>query len=252
MKKIISILMCAVLCVGFSGCENKEKTNGETAQTTPAPQKKKVKIYAGRGNDFKEYEKEIDAGDDVSAVLEELCRITGWNLNTENIETDGETVNVDFSKESSVYTGDAQTEEFLAKDSDELKRMILDSVTKTLKQNLKISEVVYTCGGESIKIGKKDISDKSYEIGANEKYTQEEAEEFLKNHLSDYYDTPTTKYAKYGETFEKGQRFYIYHAVDKNTNELLGTYKLSSDLWYLYEVSNGEDKLIWSMELYCY
>ena len=254
MKKIISVLICFALCFGISGCKNNKKDDVSPANA-PAEQKQtqKIKIYVGRGEDFKEYEEETDSVT-VKNILEKTAEKTGWNLeiNGEPKEENG-SIKIDFSKKSSVGSGKVNEtkEEFKARSRDELVCMILDSVTKTVLKNFSDAKnVVYTCGGEEITLNGKNASEFDYKIGDYEKYSEDDVLEFLKNHLSDYYDTPTTKYEKYGEEFKDGKRLYIYRAVDKNTNELLGTYKVSSDLWYLYETADNKDELIWSMDSY--
>lgn len=252
MKKIVALLICAGLCLGITGCK-KALTKDEKDISQPGLEQEitnsKMKIYIGRGSDFLEYEEEYNTELTVSMLLENISKITGWDLSiTKDATVDISKCYIDFAAQSILKDGNSKSEEFAARDKDETLCMVLDSVTKTLEKSMNLSEIIFTCEGSNIYIRDKNISESGYEVGENEKYTQEEAEEFLKNYLSNYYDTPTTKYEKYGEVFENGKREYIYNAVDKNTNELLGTYKLSSDLWELYEKSDEEYKLIWSME----
>ena len=85
----------------------------------------------------------------------------------------------------------------------------------------------------------------------NANYSEEEHIEFLRNRLSNYYDTPTTDYVKYKEEYDDGKLHFIYRAIDKNTNEVLGIYRFPSDLRELErQEADGDFEEIWDSEIF--
>lgn len=248
MKKLMCIIIAASICFMFGACSKSEPVSAPVSDTVGG----EAYFYIGRGEDYRKigvgYEGELTE----DMLIEKMAKVTGWNLALSgSVILENNSMSVDFSKESSAYTGaDNGNESFKIENKDNLICTILDSVAYSLKNNFgEELEIYYSCEGEEIEVnGKKISTQEAYSASAANKYTDEQAEEFLVNRLSGYYDTPDTSYVKYDEVFEDGELYYIYRAVEKKSETLLGVYKFPVSLNELYEeIANGDYELIWSM-----
>ena len=157
MKKII-ILLCIVFMAFFStSCskqdsvknedtslvvksdeENNSEEKTELDDTTNTEHElEDAVIYIGSGEIFKEYSVKVKSSTDVRDLLDEMSKLTGWNLNTEFITSGKGGVSVSFATESFLTEGppEEQVEEFHVYDFEDLILTVLDSVKKTIQMN---------------------------------------------------------------------------------------------------------------------
>lgn len=273
MKKIknaICILLIFAFAFALSGCRKgflpASPTDAPMADKTQTPDvaagKNEAYLYVGRGEDYRSYKINYEENLSADMLIEKLAELTGWDLTlTKPVVSSESKMSIDFSKNSSVFTGRVKQERepFEIDSKSELIYTILDSVAYTLKRNFVIHEnpetvfeIAYSCEGKNIEVdGKKVDMLNKYEPDLVLEYPQERHIEFLTNRLSNYFDTPTTEYVKYGEEFDEGERLFIYRATDKNTGEVLGMFRFPSDLSELeIKETDGEFETIWEKEMF--
>lgn len=265
MKKIICLIAAVLTVLSLGACRD-----GEAPKQTPSPTpvissesaQNEAFVYVGRGEDYKSYKVSYSGDMTADMLILKLSEVTGWNLTLSEPVISGKSgMTIDFSKLSSVYTGRAPgaKDEFEIDDKDDLIYTVLDSVAYTLRRNFVLQEtedtlfeVTYSVEGENISAGKKTF-DKAvpYTPDLALEYDESRHTEFLTNRLSNYYDTPSTDYVKYGEEYDDGELDFIYRAVDKKTGEVLGVYKFPSDLSELsLQEPDGDFEEIWSRDMY--
>ena len=267
-KKILYLFLALSLCLSAAACSKKDDVVNTSAKsdirqnTEEQNNKNEAYIYIGRGEDYEKYSAEYEGALTAEILLEKMEELTGWNLSlAEEVISGKSGMCIDFSKQSSVYTGKADKEikEFLINDKDDLICTILDSVCRTIQMNFvdealgdpNSLEITYSCEGEPVSVGGNMVlADIAYTPKAVEKYTDTQILEFITNQLSNYYDASQTLYERGDEKYEKGKLIYIYTASDKETGEILGKYGVTSDLMDFYDADKEPMELIVSFREY--
>lgn len=157
---------------GSTKTESKSKTTTESQSTTAA---KGDVLYIGR------HEKKLSStGNSAQALLSAMASETGWNLSTNGISSNSNTVFINWGSSSSLYTGAGRTSTntYYCSDQETLDALILDSVKKTLQQNLGVSYVYYSDpNGEDLV-----LSDVNATIDSKHPYTSfDDYQEFVAN-----------------------------------------------------------------------
>lgn len=165
MKK--KVLLCAAVCAMILamgvGCSEQSSNSQAAIETTSitqsanssseaakAPETSSISsasssnavtanIYIGAEENFKEYPCEFDKTPTPDQLIAAIAEKTGWNLTLADVLTTGKGgITVSFSKESALFTGppEPQKEEFYMYDAVQLDKTILDSIQKTLQNNL--------------------------------------------------------------------------------------------------------------------
>ena len=153
-KKALSCIAALLLALfAFTACgpvaesDNQSQTAENTSsasdttsgQTSQPEQEQEATLYIGTGQDFTTHSLSYTGTLTPEVLIDGIASLTGWNLDLADAVTtrkDGATVS--FAKTSSIFTGppDPQKEEFFVHDTDTLVSTILDSVKKTLQNNL--------------------------------------------------------------------------------------------------------------------
>lgn len=93
-------------------------------------------LYIGMDGQFSEYPVETSGEITPTLLVEEIARLTGWNLDLDDEVISGKGgMTVTFADTCALFVGppDPQKDEFHVFSADELDRKILDSVKKTLQ-----------------------------------------------------------------------------------------------------------------------
>ncbi len=269
-KNAICIFLIFTFVFTLSACRKDgpyvKPTGTPSVNAGPMPEsnagENEAYLYVGRGEDYKSYKINYEGELNGNMLIEKLAELTGWDLTLTKPVISGESkMSIDFSKNSSVSTGRVKTEReaFEIDSKKDLVYTILDSVAYTLKRNFATEvspetafEIIYSCEGVDIEAGGRKVNMKNkYEPDLVLEYPQERHMEFLRNRLSNYFDTPTTEYVKYGEKFDEGERLFIYRATDKNTGRVLGMLRFPSDLSELeIQEDDGDFETIWKKEMF--
>lgn len=96
-------------------------------------------LYIGENGQFKEYPYVFSEKPTPDQLIQAIADTTGWNLTLADITTSGKGgVAISFTKECVLFTGlpQQQKEEFHMYDAEQLDRTILDSIQKTLQNNM--------------------------------------------------------------------------------------------------------------------
>lgn len=268
MKKILYLFLALSLCLSVAACSKKDDAVNTAAESDMQQNKVEQKskneayIYIGRGEDYEKYPAEYEGELTAEILLDKMEELTGWNLSlAEEVISGKSGMCIDFSKQSSVYTGkaDKEVKEFLINDKDDLICTILDSVCHTIQLNFVDEmfgdpnnlEITYSCEGEPVLVGENMVlTDIAYSPKAVEKYTDAQILEFITNQLSNYYDASQTLYERTDEKYERGKLIYIYTASDKETGEVLGKYGVTNDLMDFYDADKEPMELIVSFREY--
>ncbi len=267
MKKLFLIFISVLICFSFASCNKSDATPNKTSavsieQPEIGKDKKEATIYIGRSNTFSPYKVSYEETLTPELLLEKIEELTGWDLTLfENVISEKNEMYVNFSKQSSVYSGDAKNAkgEFAIEKKDDLISTILDSVCKTLQSNFADPalgesdkpDITYSCEGEPIDVGGSIVlTDIAYSSKAVEKYNDAQFTEFLTNQLSNYYESTQTSYEKVREVYENGSLIYVYAAINNQTKEQHALYGVTSDMLKLYEFDGENMELLLDFSQY--
>lgn len=161
MKKIIAILLSALILISLSACaeeKTEEQTTDKTEVHTEHPDRITGMIYGVFSDDYtKNLSTEFSANGGVVTVERIAAGLTGWTglKFRVSVVTDEENkkITVDWLEESSLYTGampDPQHEEFVFKDETEIRVFMLNSLCQSIMNNLGDYDIYYTLCGEDI------------------------------------------------------------------------------------------------------
>lgn len=96
-------------------------------------------LFIGGNGQFREYPYTFSQSPTPDRLIQAIADTTGWNLTLEDITISGKGgMIVSFAKECTLFTGppQQQKEEFHMYDAEQLDRTILDSIQKTLQNNI--------------------------------------------------------------------------------------------------------------------
>lgn len=168
MKRMFAIACTLALALALTACSggSSSSQNGSgTSQTPPGPgsassvppgpagsgsssqggdgtssvqpgEPQAATLYVGMDGQFQEYP--LETGEEITPrlLVEEIAKLTGWNLDLADEITSGKGgITVLFGETSALFVGppDPQKEEFHVFDAFQLDRTILDSIQKTLQ-----------------------------------------------------------------------------------------------------------------------
>lgn len=161
MKKIIALLISALLIISLSACAEEKMEEQETHNHevyTEDPERITGMIYGVFGEDEdKNLSTEFSAHGGVVTVERIAAGLTGWTglKFRVSVTTDEENkkITVDWMEESSLYTGampDPQREAFTFEDETAVRIFMLNSLCRSILNNLGEYDVYYTLCGEDI------------------------------------------------------------------------------------------------------
>ncbi len=161
MKKIIAVLISALLILSLSACADKNKeepTTNKNETVTEDPDRITGMIYGVFSDDYtKNLSTEFSAHGGVITVERIAAGLTGWTglKFRVSVTTDEENkkITVDWMEESSLYTGnmpDPQREEFVFEDETAVRVFMLNSLCQSIINNLGNYNIYYTICGEDI------------------------------------------------------------------------------------------------------
>ena len=119
-----------------SSAQQGPDTSGSASSSQPG-EARSATLYIGMDGQFTEYP--LETGEEITPTLlvEEMAKLTGWNLDLADEITDGKGgMTVSFADTSALFVGppDPQKEEFRVFDVGQLDQTILDSIQKTLQE----------------------------------------------------------------------------------------------------------------------
>lgn len=151
MKKFIILAFSSLISISlFAACGKApaQNTSSELPSSSSSAisseisseenQTKGAVIYIGSGDSFKEYPLEYDGEITPEILIEEMSRLTGWNLDLADKVYSGKGgMTVCFADTAAIFTGppEKQNEEFFVYDTEQLCSEILDSIKHTLQYN---------------------------------------------------------------------------------------------------------------------
>ena len=160
MRRIFAISCALALALGLIACSDsgsRSQNGGSASQTPTGPagsgavsssqttsdgsgsqpgDLQTATLYIGMDGQFQEYLTAVEEDITPQLLVEEISKLTGWNLDLAGEITSGKGgMTVSFAETSSLFAGppDPQKEEFHVFAADELDWKILDSVKKTLQ-----------------------------------------------------------------------------------------------------------------------
>lgn len=113
-----------------------DPTGSENLSGSQPGETQTATLYIGMDGQFSEYPVETSGEITPTLLVEEIARLTGWNLDLDDEVISGKGgMTVTFADTCALFVGppDPQKDEFHVFSADELDRKILDSVKKTLQ-----------------------------------------------------------------------------------------------------------------------
>ncbi len=113
-----------------------DPAGAESASSSQLGETRTATLYIGMDGQFSEYPLETSEEITPTLLVEEMARLTGWNLDLDDEVISGKGgITVTFADTCALFAGppDPQKDEFHVFAADELDRKILDSVKKTLQ-----------------------------------------------------------------------------------------------------------------------
>ena len=124
---------------GPSSPASVQPENPVTEAPSPETEPTQIYLYIGTASGgFRTYPAEIEGEVTAESLIEEISRLTGWDLTLADQVTSGKGgMTVSFSPSCAIFTGppEPQKDEFFVYDNVSLAQMILDTVQQTLQQN---------------------------------------------------------------------------------------------------------------------
>ncbi|MCD7774187.1 MAG: hypothetical protein LUG85_02060 [Clostridiales bacterium] len=182
MKKITALIITLLLALGLCACtssDGDEESTAESASETVSAvssdsdsEKVTGTLYGVMASETRTNEFSFYGGTYTPERI--AAGMTGWSglkfRITAETDTDGKTVKIDWSEESAFYTGDYSEANsgFTFESAEELRTFMMDSMTKTIQENMGDYSVYFTVNGEDIGTVMDGLSsENAYEIVNN-------------------------------------------------------------------------------------
>lgn len=161
MKKLIAILISALLVISLSACAAKTQEEDHTHNqevSTEDPERITGMIYGIFGeDDAKNLSTEFSAHGGEVTVERIAAGLSGWTglkfRVTVTTDEENKKITVDWMEESSMKTGampEPQRDQFIFKDETEIRVFMLNSLCQSILNNLGEYDIYYTVCGEDI------------------------------------------------------------------------------------------------------